>query len=986
MNDKSKASLRITVLALSVAQGLMVAPCALAQEPEVVVVTGIRASARSSVALKKDATEIVDSITAEDIGKLPDPNVAETLTRIPGVQGYRYGGEGASPVGSGSGVTIRGLSGQTASQVNGRSYFTAGGREYNIEGAIPAMIAGIDVYKNPSAEHIEGGIGGLVNVRTRSPCEFKGPTVSLGISARRNDLAKETDPEVFGLVANRWNLSGGRRLGIMAAGVYQRSTGRSDNNPANGGANFKRAIRADSAEYAALAAANTANSPSLPRAEYVGRSDVNYLANVASLPVSASAGPNTPDLRGLTAEQARNVMVAPALTSNVFQETIERERKGLNLAADYRHDNTLRVYGEFNYTYYRYHQQYRGLNSIDGANVRNLQATPFTFDEGLANRNINGGENAVLASQRVLGGTFLDSTVNTIGGNEERPYTTWIAAGGAEWRMTPDLLLKADVSYIRADQTQDNRSVNLDSAAGLRWATTRLAGGAPHQLTFSGPSLTDPASFVYRDYNNSTHQKWDDDGYAAAFSGEYTVGDGFLRRIKAGTRFARRDSLYQNFAFSGRPLTSNGLALNASRSNGISVATNGQVEQSPTNFMDGDAGYAGGFLVYAPDRLTGNQVANLFPNAGIRQDDDLLEDQAARRVIRETTLAGYVMGEFAALDDRLTGNLGVRAVRTEGRATARTANTLTTPVTYPETTREASYNNWLPSLNATYAFTPDFLARFGYGRGLTRAGLDQLNPGLVVNTANGTGSIGNPDLRPQLANSVDLSLERYFSKTNYVSAGIFNKDISNFFNGIVECQTIATAPAYAGSAPNGCANGQYQITKSVNSEKGYARGLELAGQYFFDRAPGFWKNFGLSGSYTYVKTSNPVNFGTAAAPRIVDTPQPMQSKHSYSLTGIYEDAKLSARLVYSWRSESILFGASANPIDARYIDAFGILDGSLNYQLAENVSLSFNASNILDKALNRFVGEPDTYQTGLERQHYANGRTFSLSLRYKFGQ
>jgi TonB-dependent receptor len=325
-------------------------------------------------------------------------------------------------------------------------------------------------------------------------------------------------------------------------------------------------------------------------------------------------------------------------------------------------------------------------------------------------------------------------------------------------------------------------------------------------------------------------------------------------------------------------------------------------------------------------------------------------------------------------------------VRTEGRATARTANTLTNPVTYPETTRETSYNNWLPSLNATYAFSPDFLARFGYGRGLTRAALDQLNPGLVINTANGTGSIGNPDLRPQLANSVDLSLERYFSKTNYLSAAIFNKDISGFFNGIVECQTIATAPAYAGSAPNGCANGQYQITKSVNSEKGYARGLELAGQYFFDRAPGIWKNFGVSGSYTYVKTSNPVNFGSAAAPRIVDTPQPMQSKHSYSLTGIYEDAKLSARLVYSWRSESILFGASANPIDARYIDAFGILDGSLNYQLTENVSLSLNASNILDKALNRFVGEPDTFQTGLERQHYANGRTFSLSLRYRFGQ
>ncbi|HWW27044.1 MAG TPA: TonB-dependent receptor plug domain-containing protein, partial [Caulobacter sp.] len=111
-----------------------------------VVVTGIRQSLQSSVAMKKNTMEVVDSIRAEDIGKLPDPNVAETLTRVPGVQGYRYGGEGASPGGNGSGMTIRGLSNQTASQINGRAYFTAGSREFNIEDAVPAMVAGIDVY------------------------------------------------------------------------------------------------------------------------------------------------------------------------------------------------------------------------------------------------------------------------------------------------------------------------------------------------------------------------------------------------------------------------------------------------------------------------------------------------------------------------------------------------------------------------------------------------------------------------------------------------------------------------------------------------------------------------------------------------------------------------------------------------------------------------------------------------------------------------
>jgi len=379
MNKQVKHSLQISAMALAVAQGLFVAPCALAQD-NTVVVTGIRASARSSVAIKRDTMEVVDSITAEDIGKLPDLNVAETLTRVPGVQGYRYGGEGASPVGAGSGLTIRGLSNQTASQINGRSFNTAGGREFNIESAIPGMIAGVDVYKNPSAEHIEGGIGGLVNIRNRNPSDFKGPTVAASISVRNNDLAKKTDPELFIMGANRFDLGGGSRIGVMGAAVYQKSTGRSDNNPANRGGSLRRAIRGDSAEYATEAAKNTSNSPFRPMSAYVGRSDVSFLES---------------DLSKLTPAQAGDVLSATGVTSNVFQETIMRERKGLNLAADYRVSNTLRFYGEANYLYYLYHQNYRGLNSVDGANVQNLQTTPFNYTESLANRNINGGSDDV---------------------------------------------------------------------------------------------------------------------------------------------------------------------------------------------------------------------------------------------------------------------------------------------------------------------------------------------------------------------------------------------------------------------------------------------------------------------------------------------------------------------------------------------------------------------------------------------------------------
>jgi TonB-dependent receptor len=939
-------------------------------ESQVVVVSGIRASARSSVAIKRDSAEVVDSITAEDIGKLPDPNVAETLTRIPGVQGYRYGGEGASPVGAGSGLTIRGLSGQTASQVNGRAFFTAGGREFNIEGAIPGMVAGIDVYKNPTAEHIEGGIGGLVNIRTRNPSDFKSLTASLAVNGRWNDLAKKYDPELFGLVANRFDLGGGQRIGVLAAAMYQKSTGRSDNNPANGGSNLKRVVRADSAEYATRAAGNTSNNPAQPLSAYVGHSDVSFLD-----------GGTMPTASG----QDANLIAAPALTSNAFQETIMRERKGLNLAADWRVSNTLRFYTEANYIYYLYHQNYRGLNSVDGGNVQNLQTTPFALTEGLVNRNSNGGSDDVLVSKRFLSGSMLNSTVNTVGGDEHRPYTTWIGAGGVEWSPTDALSLKLDLSYIKSDQTQDNRSVNMDSAPGLSWSTNRLADGAPHQLSFTGPSLSDPNNFVFRDYNNGTNQSWDDKGYAAAFSGSYSM-DGLFNKIKFGSRYAHQQSLYSNVNFSGRPLTTDGKGLVAiTRANGIKVGSTGVWELAPTNFMRGDAGYSGGYVVYQPDALLGNQVKNAFPNAGILAEGSYLENLGARRFIRENTTAVYGVGEFAAMDDRLKGNIGVRVVRTEGRAIAKIADLRPGAAAgaLVDNVRDTSYNNVLPSANVTYDITKDFLARFGYGKSLTRAGLGDLNPSISANVTAGTANIGNPDLRPQTANSFDISLERYFSPTNYVAAAVFDKEINGFFNAIVECQTLPVP--YTGGQSNSCSNGQWQVSKSVNSEKGYARGVELSGQYFFDSSYGMLNNFGLSGSYTYVKTSNPVNFGTAAAPRIVDTPQPFQSKNNFSISGMYEDNKLSARVVYTWRSPSILFGVSTNPIDGRYIGSYGILDASLNYEIAENLTVSFNGSNLTDKALNRFVGEPGTYQTGLERQHYANGRTFSVGLRYKFG-
>jgi TonB-dependent receptor len=336
------------------------------------------------------------------------------------------------------------------------------------------------------------------------------------------------------------------------------------------------------------------------------------------------------------------------------------------------------------------------------------------------------------------------------------------------------------------------------------------------------------------------------------------------------------------------------------------------------------------------------------------------------------------------MDDRLKGNVGLRVVRTTGTAVARAPGLNGSLV---DVVGKTNYTNALPSFNASYDISKEQLVRFAYGRGMTRAGLGDLNPSISgVNTSNGTASVGNSELRPLVADSYDISLEHYFSKTNYASLAVFDKEIDGFFNSLISCQTLDPAVAGPYSGPgNGCTGGQYAVSKRVNAEKGYARGVEVAGQFFFDGAEGILKNFGVAGSYTFVKTSNPINFGTAAAPRVVSMPQPFQSKHNYSLSGMYEDKKLSGRLVYTWRSMSLFNDVAVNPIDSRSIDAYGILDGSINYEIADNLTLSFNANNITNKALHRYIGEPD-HKTGIELQHYGNGRTYSLALRYKFGQ
>ncbi len=209
----------IAVAAPSWAQGQSVSDQA-DTASDSIVVTGVRASLRSAQEIKRNSDSISDSIVAEDIGKLPDVNVTEALQRITGVQIGRDYGEGSS-------VMIRGLT-QVETTLNGREVFTAGaGRTFNFQDLAAELISGIDVYKAPTADLIEGGIGGTVDVRTRMPLDFDGFTLSGSARARYNDLADKVSPLFSGLVSNRWSTGIGE-IGVLVAATYQERAFRND--------------------------------------------------------------------------------------------------------------------------------------------------------------------------------------------------------------------------------------------------------------------------------------------------------------------------------------------------------------------------------------------------------------------------------------------------------------------------------------------------------------------------------------------------------------------------------------------------------------------------------------------------------------------------------------------------------------------------------------------------------------------------------------
>jgi len=686
-----------------------------AQDQADIVVTGVRASLQSAQNIKRNSAQIVDSIVAEDIGKLPDRNIAEALQRISGIQIQRNYGEGSS-------VAIRGLT-QVRTELNGRDIFTASANSssLSLEDVPSELLAGIDVYKNPSADLIEDQLSGTINFRTRKPFDFNGFKVSAAATNTYYDLARKSQPTASLLVSNRWNTGIGE-FGLLVSASYQKTVFSQD-------------------------------TISTEPFETLDPNDPDPIIRAASLAALSSLG------------RTGQVTTIPHGTG-IGQVNGARRRFGIDASLQWRPTDTLEITGElFRNDYkFRYDDFSYFAEPAEGAlNVVPIPGAAFAF-----------GPNGDFQS-----GSFRDIRLAANTSLEKRHSTTTDYSLNAKWRPSASLTITADGQFVDS-KTNGLRSIVGLNGVGNATLVQDISGDIPSfQITAPG-GLENPANYASAFYldNLSNSRGKDKTGRLDA---EYKLDGGVLQSIKVGARYADRSSRssdtgyrytglnavpaqleFGNFSkfFRGdADLFGNALLFSRgiTRDYGTTLDTLG-IPTTPSYLPSSTSnqsqktytGYATAFfkadtLPVPIDGNIGVRVVRTKLNVdGFYQQTDLVTPVAGGpQVTGPTTFVPIVSSDNYT---SVLPSLNLRAHLTE-KMQLRLA--LSKNISRP------TLSQLNPSLNIT-------------------------EPGIAQIRQEQYTSGGNPDLKPMTSKNLDASAEWYFSRTGSLTVAGFYKDISDY--------------------------------------------------------------------------------------------------------------------------------------------------------------------------------------------------------------
>ena len=887
-------------------------------DTQVVEIKGIRASYANSLSSKKGADTVVEVVTAEDVGKLPAKNVADTVQRLPGVNiSSNSGGDGAFA--DANRVSIRGTAPSlTQTLINGHSVGSAdwfianqgvnggaSGRSVSYD-LLPAEIVGqVTVYKTSQADLIEGGATGSVDIQTRSPLSLaKSLTLDGSISAAYSTSTRKTDPQVSGLIG--WK-NEAKTLGVIFQAFSESRHDRRDGQ------------------------------------EFLGYNTVSF-QDIYGL----SAG--DPQLAALRA--AHPGLDGATFANNVNATLLEMnmQRKGAMLDVELKPISTLRI----------------DVNGFYSRLTETNQDSSFETEQTVL---INGGVlpdaytvngNGLLTSATWNQATMPDYLTT---GAYQADYDKYYRPGENARVYYADI----DVDYALSDKLRLTGKLGRTQAVGAtpnEYAYVTNVGNAglsyqmngllkPADVSFPGFANTgdynDPHLFLAYDGLNKV-KSTDSETYFQA-DADYAVETGILDSIKFGVRATthQRSVLdYYNDGCFAQPADAT-----FTQCQGI-AQWNGQLEARYGQGLGGGPGFLHTIWQLSPSAITsyvnapGNLPATSLPYSW-----------PSSFVVNEKTQALYGMARLVG--DHWKGNAGLRIVRTQQQADYNEGADAAGPNdtiyqdphngNYIKVRTDKTYTDLLPSANLSYDFSRSLIGRLAASRTMTRADYTDLAGAVSLNGQNGTGSGGNPQLKPVRSSNFDASLEWYFAPQSLLEVGVFYMNLTSY---IGYGQTTVTAP----NLQQGIATPTYNYAVAVPiNDKGTNKGVEIAWQQ------PVWGGFGVDLNYTWTQGRDSLGAPLAGS-----------SKNTYNVQGWFENDAFSARLIYSYRSAFLTGIVSTLP---QYVDGAGDLSASVGMKLTPQLSLSFDAKNLTGQLARQYVLNRD-----MPAAIYNNGKQFYLGLKY----
>ena len=1011
-------------------------------DEDTIVVTGYRKALESAQNKKRDADTFVDVITAEDIGALPDRSVAEALQRVPGINISRFEQRNDPDRFSveGSGVIIRGLP-FVRSELNGRDIFSAnGGRELSFNDVSPELLGRVEVFKNSTADMIDGGISGTVNLITRKPLDIPGFKLAGTIEGNYGDMAKKWSPGFSFLGSNTFE-SGIGDFGIQIAYAQSELVTRTDASQIT-----DPCYRAD-----------TLTGPCL-RVRPVGSGGFGggqqYTASnfppAGSVFVPKGAGVRTTDLT--------------------------RDRNALSAIGQWKsNDGNALLTVEY-------------LRAETDATLNEYAVLALVNDDALF---------PVLApgtSATYVGKQFVAGTLTQSGGlgiptellRFQREDTAMTEDLSVHLKLNPSdrLRFNFEVQQIKSDRTEDGFISAMQTYSDVRIDNR---GNTP-QVEFLQPGSTGSPSSYFNDPSRTFYwflldNQVKNDGKLTSMrlDGEYDVSDeGFFKKARFGARWGDRNRVSRSANFSnwgnlGAPWTGRGGNWNCGDYQAFGCGgayvkdfpNSAQLRNpfgdgfqrgnAPVPMGDGSAFFFGGDNMVA-DYLSGairTQAAaitafTLTPNAWfpISARGNALPGGpwTAGEIsdVEESTFGAYARVDFGTdlgSNTKLSGNFGLRyvetVVRSGGTIAFPTGQFFDTPpggngdgvVSVAElqvacgavqpgqiapgycglsAARQAQFAsvftgeiiddsanikfaNWLPSFNAKLDFGNGMLVRAAVSKGISRPDMSGFATGGAIfdNTTNlraagtlETGPLfqiftGNRLLRPTESWNYDLSFEWYWDDVGSLTVSGFLKDIKGIVNGGANVRNF-TSPS--GVSTDVIVNGP------VNSDGGTLKGVEVAYQQTYDFLPGFLSGLGAQLTYTYVDAGdfNNSTLGAEQSPFAGGLPLAGVSKHTVNAVAFYEKGPISARVAYNWRSDflqtprDVIF-----PFSPIYGESTGQLDGSIFFTVMDGVKLGVQGVNLLDE-VTRTSQVIDFDGTRSTRSAFRNDRRFTFLARFEF--